>query len=227
MIKSKTAERRAIVEKAFGYTFQNPALLQEALTHSSYANEHRVASNERLEFLGDSVLGFVVADMLFENKKLNEGALTRTRSSLVSEEPLAYIADELRVSACLQRGVGEQKNMVTKSMKADLIEAILGAIYMDCKNIQTLKTIIYTLYESVLQDVNFINAGKDAKTMLQETFSAEDVRYVVKSIGTLQEPMYECKLYIRNVLCGTATATTKKKAEKLCAEQALKTIKNI
>ena len=227
MIKSKTAQRRNMIEKAFGYTFKNPELLQEALTHSSFANEHRVRSNERLEFLGDSVLGFIMADILFQDASLNEGALTRTRSSLVSEEPLAFLADELNISVCLKRGVGEQKNVVTKSMKADMVEAILGAIYMDSQSIQVVKSVIQNLFTSVLKNTHFINAGKDAKTNLQEIFGNEDIRYVVKSIGTLQEPLYDCKLYIKNQLCGQATATTKKKAEKLSAEQALQNIKKV
>lgn len=227
MIKSKTAQRRNIIEKAFGYTFKNPELLQEALTHSSFANEHRVRSNERLEFLGDSVLGFIMADILFQDASLNEGALTRTRSSLVSEEPLAFLADQLNISACLKRGVGEQKNVVTKSMKADMVEAILGAIYMDSQSIQVVKSVIQNLFTSVLKNTHFINAGKDAKTSLQEIFGNEDIRYVVKSIGTLQDPLYDCKLYIKNQLCGKATATTKKKAEKLSAEQALQNIKKV
>ena len=122
------------LEEKLGYTFQNPALLENALTHSSCANESRgkLQSNERLEFLGDSILGMVVADHLYRNHPdLPEGELTRTRAALVCEESLVEVAAELNLGEYLRLGKGEESGggRHRPSIQADAVEAVLAAVY--------------------------------------------------------------------------------------------------
>ena len=124
------------LEEKLGYTFQDPSLLENALTHSSRANESRgkLHSNERLEFLGDSILGMVVADHLYRNHPdLPEGDLTRTRAALVCEESLVEVAHELGLGEYLRLGKGESAGggRERPSIQADAVEAVLAAIYLD------------------------------------------------------------------------------------------------
>ena len=124
------------LEEKLGYTFQDPSLLENALTHSSRANESRgrLLSNERLEFLGDSILGMVVADHLYRSHPdLPEGDLTRTRAALVCEESLVEVARELGLGEYLRLGKGECSGggRERPSIQADAVEAVLAAIYLD------------------------------------------------------------------------------------------------
>ena len=124
------------LEKKLGYCFRDRTLLAEALNHSSYANEHRggVASNERLEFLGDSVLGFVTAEFLFKaHGSLPEGDLTRMRAALVCEQSLYEVAKGLELGAYLKLGKGEEAGggRARQSILADATEAVLAAVYLD------------------------------------------------------------------------------------------------
>ena len=124
------------LEEKLGYTFQDRSLLEQALTHSSCANESRgkLQSNERLEFLGDSILGMVVADHLYRNHPdLPEGELTRTRAALVCEESLVEAAQMLNLSAHLRLGKGEEAGggRHRPSIQADAVEAMLAAVYLD------------------------------------------------------------------------------------------------
>ena len=125
------------LEKKLNYSFRDPALLEEALNHSSYANEHRAAglrSNERLEFLGDSVLGFVTAEFLFrQHPDLPEGDLTRIRAALVCENSLVEVAQSLDLGSYLRLGKGEDHGggRARPSIQADAVEAMLAAVYLD------------------------------------------------------------------------------------------------
>lgn len=126
-----------ILEKKLGYTFRDPSLLRAALYHSSYANEHRAAgirSNERLEFLGDAVLGFVTAEYLYaKHPDLPEGDLTRRRAALVCEESLHEVAQALDLGSCLQLGRGEEQGggRYRPSILADATESVFAAVYLD------------------------------------------------------------------------------------------------
>ena len=124
------------LESRLGYTFRDRSLLENALTHSSYANENHSpgGSNERLEFLGDSILGMVTADYLYKtHPDLPEGVLTRTRAALVCEESLAEVADRLELGQYLRLGRGESQGGGRErvSIRADAVEAILAAVYLD------------------------------------------------------------------------------------------------
>ena len=115
-----------------GYRFKNPTLLERALTHSSFANERNVESNERLEFLGDSVLGFIAADYLYKHETGSEGKLSKHRASVVCEKALAHYSRTLGVGDCLRLGKGERLNggADRESTLEDAFEAIVGAMYL-------------------------------------------------------------------------------------------------
>ncbi len=121
------------LEAKLGYQFRDRSLLVNALTHSSYANENRTpgGSNERLEFLGDSILGMVTADWLYhEHPDLPEGDLTRTRAALVCEDSLVEVADRLDLGSYLRLGKGEAGAGARPSSRADAVEAVLAAVFL-------------------------------------------------------------------------------------------------
>ncbi len=123
---------RSACQKTLGYAFRDEKLLCAAFTHSSYVNEHPAVSNERLEFLGDCVLNFIVGKRLFEDdKSAGEGSLSARRASLVSRAPLARLVDELGVMEMLDVGAGVNKAAFSVKTRSDLFEAIVGAIYLD------------------------------------------------------------------------------------------------
>lgn len=154
------------LQAALDYRYQDQALLQQALTHRSHGMPH----NERLEFLGDSVLNFVVSTLLFtEHAEMNEGDLSRVRANLVKESALAEIALGLSLSDHLRLGEGELKSggFRRPSILADALEAIFGALYLDGGYVQVSR-VIERLYRPVLSHLDVRTFGKDPKTLLQE-----------------------------------------------------------
>jgi ribonuclease-3 len=154
------------LSKLLGYTFQEPALLRQALTHRSYGTPH----NERLEFLGDSVLSLSVSTKLFHDfPKLTEGDLSRVRAHLVKEPTLAEIAQEMALGDYLFLGEGELKSggFRRPSILADALEAIVGAIYLDSSFVETCQ-VINALYAPIIAKLDPKKLSKDAKTQLQE-----------------------------------------------------------
>jgi len=156
----------ATLENRLDYHFGDAALLEQALTHRSHGARH----NERLEFLGDSVLNFVVAAMLFERySKIDEGDLSRLRANLVKQASLADIAQRLELSQYLRLGEGELKSggFRRPSILADTVEAIFGAVFLDA-GFEAARRVIVRQYQPVLASVDPKTLGKDAKTLLQE-----------------------------------------------------------
>jgi len=152
--------------RQLGYEFIDPQLLQRALTHRSYAPEH----NERLEFLGDSILGCVIAKHLYGSfPQLSEGELSRMRSSLVREETLVVLARQLDLGNQLRLGEGERKSAGFRrpSILADAVEALIGAVFLD-GGFASAEQVVLKLYMPYLEKVDVQTLGKDAKTMLQE-----------------------------------------------------------
>lgn len=167
------------IQSCIGYEFKNADLLTAAFTHSSYVNEHPGVANERLEFLGDCVLDFLVGEKLFlSDRTAMEDKLSKSRSAIVSEIPLSGIIDELGLLQYLQVGAGVDKIKLKEKARSDLFEAILGAVYLDggmeaCKNV--LEKIFYPLvkpafdYKSELQvyavknslGINYETSGKE------------------------------------------------------------------
>ena len=154
-----------IIEKKIGYSFENKSLLKLAFTHSSYANENKSASNEKLEFLGDSILNFCTADYLFRKGGGTEGTLSVMRSKIVSEPPLARCVDALDIIGYLICGVGESHNQnKSDAVKADLFEAVIGAVYLDCNDMQVCQSFILKHLETA------VNEALSGKQPLKYTF---------------------------------------------------------
>jgi ribonuclease-3 len=154
------------LSRRLGHTFRDPAILTLALTHRSKSG----INNERLEFLGDSVLSFIIADALYERfPQLSEGDLTRVRATLVRQETLSRLARELDIGNCLQLGGGELKSggFDRDSILADAFEAILGAVYRD-GGMPAVRDVVLQLYQPIFQQIDPRNILKDPKTRLQE-----------------------------------------------------------
>lgn len=162
-----------LLQKRLGHTFANAALLQQALTHRSHSSLH----NERLEFLGDSVLNCVVASLLFDKfSKIDEGDLSRLRANLVKQQSLYEIAQRLELSQFLRLGEGELKSggFRRPSILADTLEALFGAIFLD-GGFDAAREVIRSMYVPILQTVDPKTLGKDAKTLLQEYLQGKKI----------------------------------------------------
>ncbi|NUU00295.1 ribonuclease III [Herbaspirillum robiniae] len=162
-----------LLQQRLGHTFKDASLLQQALTHRSHSALH----NERLEFLGDSVLNCVVASLLFERyEKIDEGDLSRLRANLVKQQSLYEIAQRLELSQFLRLGEGELKSggFRRPSILADTLEALFGAIFLD-SGFDAARAVIRSLYVPVLDHVDPKTLGKDAKTLLQEFLQGKKI----------------------------------------------------
>lgn len=215
------------LEKKIGYEFHNRKLLTVALTHSSYANERRTESYERMEFLGDSVLGFVTAEFLFSHEPpVPEGKMSRLRSELVCEQNLYKVAEKLGISSSMLLGRGEEKSGGRErvSVLADMVEAVIAAIYLD-SGIEQAKKFIF---ENILNDADLseYHAPVDSKTALQELVQQEaDSCIVYEEImetGPDHNKRFTFRVVINGVPSGEGTGKTKKEAEQAAAAEALK-----
>lgn len=225
------AQAIARLTKKLGYTFKQPNLLIQALTHRSAKGSH----NERLEFLGDSILGFVIAEALFERfPAQDEGDLTRMRSSLVKGVTLAKMGKDFGLGDYLILGPGELKSggHRRESILEDAIEAIIGAVYLD-SDINTCKNIILMWFTSRLADIKPGDVQKDPKTRLQEYLQGRKIELpqydVIHTSGQShnQEFTVRCTTRIidNEVVC---KGTSRRKAEQAAAQEVLRLItKNI
>ncbi|MFI3250327.1 MAG: ribonuclease III [Eubacteriales bacterium] len=223
-------EQLHLLEQKIQYTFQNKALLRQALTHSSYANENKIrtGSNERLEFLGDSILGMVVAEFMYHNYPNDpEGDLTRNRALLVCEESLFEVAGRLSLGEHLLLGKGESSGGGRKrvSMSADAVEAILAAVYLD-GGIQPARAIIERYI--LTKDPKKLTAGRDYKTALQEQVqkvAGSVISYaLVGETGPDHNKRFTITVSINGTVMGTGEGSTKKEGEQRAAQKALETI---
>ena len=168
-------ERLEVLQQRLGHRWTRPQLLVQAVTHRSYANEHGLPDHyERLEFLGDSVLGLITARWLYRaHPELPEGQLSRLMSYLVSEPVLADLARRLELGECLQLGVGEERSggRAKPSLLADCLEAVLGALFLDA-GLAAARRLVEPLLEQAVDGRPALQLG-DAKTRLQELAQAQ------------------------------------------------------
>ncbi len=195
-----------------GYKFSSTKNLDMALTHSSFSSNNY----ERLEFLGDSILDFLVAEILFKNNNLAEAELTRARAHLVSEENLCKVFDKLEISQFVK--IGKSLRQITKAIKGDVLESIIGAIYLE-SGIDACKQFILNNFELSVCET------KDHKTLFQEF--AQKYKYVYeyvleKTEGPAHALVFYMSLLVNGEKVAQASAKSKMEAEKLCAEIALK-----
>lgn len=216
-----------LLEQSIGYTFQNKELLTNALTHTSYAYENHIASNEKLEFLGDSILEFLSSKYIYQNyPKLKEGEMTKVRAEVVCEESLYQVAQRHHFSDFLYLGKSERLSggSTKPAILADSVEAVIAAMYFD-GGLQVCETfIVENLKEAV--EISSKHVGmKDHKTVLQEKLQEHgNVRIVYEIIGT-HGPDHD-KTFTAQVSCdgkilATGEGKTKKQAEMQAAEKAL------
>lgn len=212
------------LEQSLGYGFTNPALLRQALTHRSFGEPH----NERLEFLGDSLLDAVISIDLFQRfGELKEGELSRLRASLVRQDGLHQVAQALHLGDFLRLGEGELKSGGHRrpSILADALEAIFGAIFLD-GGFAAAKEVILRLYQPLLASLDPAAAGKDPKTALQEWLQARrhglPVYSLVQATGEAhaQEFEMECTVAALKVMT-RGRAASRRAAEQQAAQQAL------
>ena len=216
------------LETKLGYQFQNPKLLDHALTHSSYANEHHlgsISSNERLEFLGDSVLGMIVADHLYRTfPDLPEGDLTRIRANLVCEGSLVLVAKEWDLGRYLKLGKGENAcgGRSRPSILADAVEAVLAAVFLD-GGLAHDRDIIQRFLLDRMEQVN--RASRDHKTYLQELVqrkSGQVLSYeLIGESGPDHNKTFQMQVLLNGQPIGQGTGHSKKEAEQVAANAAI------
>ena len=221
------------LEERLGYSFRNRALLETALTHSSYANENRASGNvcnERLEFLGDSVLGVTVADFLYRHfPDMPEGRMTRLRAELVCEQSLHRVALELHLGDYLRLGKGEEHNGGRKraSILSDAVEAVIAAMYLDAG----METAAGFIHRCLLDDIRAIETPTftDYKTSLQELVqrhSGEVLSYeLVGEEGPDHAKTFRVQVCLNGDPIGRGIGRTKKEAEQAAAANALEALR--
>ena len=221
-----------VIYKKIGYTFKNPQYLKQALTHSSYANEHNCGDNERLEFLGDSVLSVIVSDRLYNlYGTTNEGLLSKMRASLVCEQSLELVARKISLGDLVFLGKGEERTGGRKrpSVISDAFEAVIAAIYLD-SNLETARAWVLNLMEDEIQKVNRDKYFGDHKTKLQEYLQGKcgvRAEYVVVSeVGQEHMKEFSVAALLNGSEIGRGTGSSKKEAEQKAAQAAMEYLNN-
>jgi ribonuclease-3 len=217
------------------YRFRRKDLLIQALTHKSYHHENPdgdVPDNERLEFLGDSVLGLAIAEILFsENPFLTEADMSKMKSYLVNKSVLSDIAATLSLGGYLKLGRGEETTggRLKKSVLADALEAIFGAIFLD-SDYRTVKSVIRELFQQKIANVVAKKEGYDFKSELQEKcqgiFGKLPEYRIVRQEGEEHKKIFTIEAYIQGELCGIGIGKSKKEAQMAAAKEALSKILN-
>lgn len=219
------------VENRIGYSFNDKLLLRQALTHSSFANEQKInkyGDYERLEFLGDAVLELVSSEFLFhENLSMSEGELTKLRASMVCESALAYCAREFGLEQYIQLGRGEEMTggRNKDSIISDVMEAIIGALYLDSGMEQASAYV----HKFILSDLEHKQLFYDAKTTLQEFVQRDNKGTLHYELISEEGPDHDKKFVVEAIIdekrISTGSGKTKKAAEQNAAYEALKILK--
>jgi ribonuclease-3 len=216
-----------LLQNRLGHVFKDAALLQQALTHRSHSSLH----NERLEFLGDSILNCVVASLLFERyTKIDEGDLSRLRANLVKQQSLYEIAQRLELSQFLRLGEGELKSggFRRPSILADTLEALFGAIFLDA-GFDVARDVIRSLYIPILETVDPKTLGKDAKTLLQEYLQGKKIALpqynVVATHGAAHNQEFEIECLVPKLdIQVFGTGGSRRAGEQAAAKLALEAV---
>ena len=216
------------LEKAIGYSFQDISLLENALTHSSYANErwhNSLLSNERLEFLGDSVLGMLVAEYLYRNfPDRPEGELTRMRADMVCEQTLASAANKIGIGEHLLLGHGEERlgGRSRNSILADAMESVIAACFLD----GGLQAALKVVQKFILVEVPVTKLHNvDYKTQLQELVQQKKNQVLTYALvgesGPDHDKRFEVEVSLNGAVVGTGSGSSKKRAEQSAAASAI------
>ncbi|MCT4585095.1 MAG: ribonuclease III [Peptostreptococcaceae bacterium] len=217
-------------QEKIGYEFKNENYLREALTHSSYVNENKrckVNYNERLEFLGDSVLGIIISHYLFEKKKnVKEGELTKLRAMIVCEESLSEVANEINLGEYLFLGKGEEATggRERTSILADAMEAVIASIYLDGGFLKAKKFVLKYMKQIITNSMEG-KIFRDYKTHLQEVLQSQKtgkINYrLVEEVGPDHNKKFLVEVLLDEESLGFGKGRTKKEAEQMAAKEAL------
>ena len=222
----------AQLEEKLGYTCRDISLLETALTHSSYSNERHNASPcyERLEFLGDSILGFITAEFLFRHDPaIPEGRMTRLRAELVCEQSLYGVALELELGRYMRLGRGEENSggRQRKSVLADMVEAVIAALYLDSGLEEARRFVMEHLLSRA--EISETHRMLDYKTELQELVQQDgevSIRYEeVSESGPDHNKTFTFRVVINDIPAGEGSGRTKKEAEQAAAGKALESLR--
>ncbi len=234
MTSRKTQRKLEDLENKIGYYFVNRELLAEALTHKSYYHEHRTKApsyNERLEFLGDSVIGMIVVEYLFHMKaRYDESILAKMKSYLVCETVLADIALSISLGRYILLGKGEDSTggRIKKSILSDTLEAVIGAVYLD-SGFEKAREIVLSFFKERIEKVTEEGEIYDYKTELQEktqfAYGALPEYKVIKEQGMEHNRVFTVAVSLGGKELGVASGKRKKEAEALAAKEALEKLK--
>ena len=218
------------LQERLRHEFHDPQLLEQALTHRSYLNEHpeyHLGHNERLEFLGDAVLDFIVSDMLYARyPEMSEGRMTRIRAALVRTETLAKLARQFNLGDLLKMARGEEESggRTRKTNLCNTFEALIGALYLD-EGAEAVRRVVVPLFEPILDAVIQTHADKDPKSRFQEWSQAElgitPVYHTISSIGEDHDKNFTVEVWVNNAIAGWGSGKSKQAAEQAAARQAL------
>lgn len=227
---NNAASSHTLLEGRLGYRLES-ALLVRALTHRSYAYENGgLPTNERLEFLGDSVLGLVVTDTLYTtHPDLPEGQLAKLRAAVVNSRALAEVGRGLELGSFIRLGRGEEGTggRDKASILADTLEAVIGAVYLD-QGLDAASELVHRLFDPLIEKSSNLGAYLDWKTSLQELTAAEGLgvpEYLVTETGPDHEKTFTAAARVGGVSYGTGTGRSKKEAEQQAAESAWRGIR--
>ncbi len=220
-----------LVQESIGLQFRNPALLQQALTHRSYVNEHgtsEVGDNERLEFLGDAVLDFMVGDMLYQRyPDMPEGSLTRLRAALVRTDALGELAANIHLGTLLNMGRGEESSGGRKRMTnlCAAFESLVGALYLD-QGLEAVSRFIQPRFDALLERVLLEERDKDARSSLQEWSQASlglTPRYTtISATGPDHLKEFVVEVRIGEQMAGRGVGRSKQAAAQAAAFEAMR-----
>ena len=207
----------------------NIHLYEKAFSHTSYANENDTESYERLEYLGDAVLELVISEYLYKNTEYEEGEMTKLRSGYVCENANFEYAMELGLNQYLKLGHGEEENggRTRKAIVADIFESFIGAMFLD-QGIETVKKFIYKVVIPKIEDKR-VDLFTDYKSVLQELVQTDRkslVYEVVDETGPSHDKLFTIVVKIDDIIYGKGTAHSKKEAEQIAAQDALKKSQN-
>ncbi len=219
-------------QKAISYNFKNEEYLLEAITHRTFANENKsnkekIKYNQRLEFLGDSVLSLIISDYLFkEYPNYKEGLLSKIKSSLVSSQMLSKLSKDLKLGDFILLGVGEEASggRFKKNTLEDLFEAVIGAIYLD-SDIDDAREFIIKVYKDKLDDLNIKDFYKDYKTIFQEIIQKKYKINPVYQTEEIENNKFKSEVYVNNKSYAIGFGSSKKASEMETAKNGLDYIK--
>ncbi|MBP2027822.1 ribonuclease-3 [Acetoanaerobium pronyense] len=223
-----------LFQEKINYKFTNISVLKEALTHSSYSNEYKKIKNkdnERLEFLGDSVLGLIISNHLFNTKKnLPEGELTKIRAAIVCERTLKDFAKKINLGEYLYLGKGEESTggRDRDSILADAVEALIAAIYID-GNFDFATNFVLSFMKDIIDDAVDGKIMRDYKTQLQEIIQKDNkdsIHYKLsRHFGPDHDKTFEMEVFLGDIVIGEGKGKSKKEAEQEAAKNAMEKLK--